>query len=1081
MSTLRKAPLFAVTSAILLALAGTAAALYPPDGLKSDGMGGYRNPDDGMCVIGVAADGTMLVDWSITNARDCVAWTRSEDGTVNLVGLDTSAKCTDADAAGSDGYKHAWSTSLCYDTVAQRGISRVDLDNTDAMCLAKGGTIVKTGKCVAYGWVYRNRKADGSLPVEGTGIGTTTGIDLSDGLGFCYAQMRMTATNADGGTYVDNTTCPSVHNDPVLSPLEWPACLSSANGCQTQASYDAGLGWSWSSGRCVYNYGVRGYTNGTITTVDGTQTPAGTLVDLSGITTQGECLAAGYAWDAWLPTGPGQAELEDNTGEYTGLPNTFLLYNPNALDPVDEGGGDFYTGTGSVCQKCHADQSRSYQERDKPGFYKTRHKAAGDAVGEPFQPFFTAANSDWGLDGVQCTMCHSTSRPSQDDLIQVNPAGTPNEGDPISASGHNNTLYGSNLVDICYTCHGVAAASPLDNPAEEIPVAAGELDLTPYGLEPITNEFLNSPHALYQGDSSKVAIGNKDNYGSTFQGYVCRTAATPFRSSSGQPGQNQTACEVTNPYTWYTTANNGNICYYSQSQCESLPTGEWVTTFSADVYPWAADVGGPGGVCAGVGIGSIIVTTYRTGHAEHIPFVDSAVNPACTNEPDGSSESGAGGFWVPDGALTDGTPADSSQGSCMTCHDVHWALADDDEHAEPLRRECSTCHMNDGPSVSNAPQIDIATINHLSTAGTPLVNMATNPDESCESCHMPHSAGPGSSPLHLWRINTDAAYSTFGASSVNLDVDGQAWIDVDLACGQCHGGGAAEGPGHEATPPALYRTKAQLALVAEGMHDAASVTYPVTFSAKVTGLDVVVDASVLCGGPCPTFTYDWNWGDGSAIGSGDPANHSYASGGKKTVSLTVRLDGKSVGSVTRSFWTNTFDLPPVASATCDWDADTWTLSVTDTSTDVDGILSVKVDWDDDSGYGVGNAGDTLEHAYRHAGTYNPTFTAIDTALKSAEIPLSCNPVSPAPFTISGTVYESDGSTPVEGANVVVKLGRTRMAKVKSAVDGTFSAGNLKPGNYKLKIRKRGFTFATPAATMTIGPDSVGNDIDALTP
>ena len=85
----------------------------------------------------------------------------------------------------------------------------------------------------------------------------------------------------------------------------------------------------------------------------------------------------------------------------------------------------------------------------------------------------------------------------------------------------------------------------------------------------------------------------------------------------------------------------------------------------------------------------------------------------------------------------------------MTCHDVHWALASTDKdspafnpEAEPFRRECTTCHVNPGTSASGAPQIDLATINHLKTAGTPLENRATDPDSACETCHMPKSGGP---------------------------------------------------------------------------------------------------------------------------------------------------------------------------------------------------------------------------------------------------------------------------------------------------------------------------------------------------
>ena len=70
----------AIVQLIWLSLAGNALAYYTPDGTKPDGPGAYMNPGDGICVIGLKPDGTMLVDWSIHNARDCVAWTRSADG-----------------------------------------------------------------------------------------------------------------------------------------------------------------------------------------------------------------------------------------------------------------------------------------------------------------------------------------------------------------------------------------------------------------------------------------------------------------------------------------------------------------------------------------------------------------------------------------------------------------------------------------------------------------------------------------------------------------------------------------------------------------------------------------------------------------------------------------------------------------------------------------------------------------------------------------------------------------------------------------------------------------------------------------
>jgi len=58
-----------------------------------------------------------------------------------------------------------------------------------------------------------------------------------------------------------------------------------------------------------------------------------------------------------------------------------------------------------------------------------------------------------------------------------------------------------------------------------IPVSSGDFAPTGKGLAPIANQFLNSPHAKYTGTTStKVDIGNKINYASTFAGYICRSS-----------------------------------------------------------------------------------------------------------------------------------------------------------------------------------------------------------------------------------------------------------------------------------------------------------------------------------------------------------------------------------------------------------------------------------------------------------------------------------------------------------------------------------------------------------------------------
>jgi len=198
----------------------------------------------------------------------------------------------------------------------------------------------------------------------------------------------------------------------------------------------------------------------------------------------------------------------------------------------------------------------------------------------------------------------------------------------------------------------------------------------------------------------------------------------------------------------------------------------------------------------------------------------------------------------------------------------------------------------------------------------------------------------------------------------------------------------------------------------------------------------------------------------------------------------VMAAGKMAGSSTRNVTLTAPDLPPVASGTCTWTANTWTMTVLDTSTDTDAspVQKVVVDWDDLSSATVGGPGGSFEHTYTKAGTYEVTLKAIDSALKVSSPVMTCSPqATPGYFSISGTVYASNGTTPLPSAAVTVRKGTASVKTVYTAANGTFSAGSLKPGTYTLRVTKYRYTFAVPAATITVGPSSSGNNISATAP
>lgn len=489
--------------------------------------------------------------------------------------------------------------------------------------------------------------------------------------------------------------------------------------------------------------------------------------------------------------------------------------------------------------------------------------------------------------------------------------------------------------------------------------------------------------------------------------------------------------------------------------------------------------------------------------------------------------------------------------------------------------------------------VDLTTINHLPGPGTPLEEVEEGEAwEACVSCHMPGG-------LHLFRINPDPAYSTFPPAAITATSSAQctaiggtwssagctvnanaapdglftnaAWVDLDHACGQCHGGGTApaattgttvagskvvtvassagflpgeriritdagalgyddEGLGRgdfdtyivsvpDAThlnligaptlavsgkavvqnptqPGAPYYTKAQLAPVAQGMHGSAGITYNITYTSSVVpnSLTVNVDASVTCGGPCPPFLYDWDWGDGTAHGIIDPGSHTYAIAGTKTILLTVRLlsNGLSVGSYGRNITIANPDLPPRVDGTCTWNANSWTMNVLDSSSDDAGdgdtlppdgnaSLRIVIDWGDGSLKTFTTQGASVNHLYTKTGTFVVTHKAIDSKLQT--VTRTC-PVSATPgyFTIGGTVKNSGATVNLAAATVRIKKGTLIVKTVYTAADGTFSTGNtLKPGTYDLVVTKSGYTFQVPAATLIIGPSSTTNLILALAP
>ena len=396
----------------------------------------------------------------------------------------------------------------------------------------------------------------------------------------------------------------------------------------------------------------------------------------------------------------------------------------------------------------------------------------------------------------------------------------------------------------------------------------------------------------------------------------------------------------------------------------------------------------------------------------------------------------------------------NSGNGCTGCHDVHQSIVDGEK---PFSEECNVCH--------HAKSLEH--VAHPAGPGTPLAAAEEDRMEACVSCHMPGG-------LHLFRINTDPAYSTFpmpaamnGNTAPNVAADGAyanaVWVDIDAACGQCHGGGTANvqttgtisansaaltvasatgfvagqkvrvvGAGgyyydeigqsgrysdldtyvksitgnvitlagnatkavtnavvtqNVTTNGASYQTKADLAVLAKGMHNDAP--YAVfTATAGTNTMAVSVDASrSKCRGSldnCDALV--WNWGDGTPSGSGATATHTYAIAGSYTIALTVEDEETGESTSSQSFTAKAAAGAPTVTASCAADYPTWSTTCTVT-VPTGGYASVSVyfgDGTDSSKVANAAAGSLpVSHTYTRPGNYTIKATVTNADGKAA--------------------------------------------------------------------------------------------------
>ena len=260
------------------------------------------------------------------------------------------------------------------------------------------------------------------------------------------------------------------------------------------------------------------------------------------------------------------------------------------------------------------------------------------------------------------------------------------------------------------------------------------------------------------------------------------------------------------------------------------------------------------------------------------------------------------------------------------------------------------------------------------------------------------------------------------------------------------------------------------------------------FTATTDDLEVSVNGSTSSAPPGRTITsYSWNWGDGTALGSGVTATHDYATGGTYTITLTVT---DSLG-LTASTSKNVTVAPPHANPTAAFGTQIDGLSVDfdgTTSTAADGATITSYAWA--FGDGGTSTQPTPTHLYAAAGSYNVTLTVVDSLGASDSVTQTVN-VSEATVLaadefqrtsasgwgtadVGGTWSTASGSSVAGGVGLMSLLnGQTRAttlsgvlpsgtdARISVSIDKVANGGgahvNIAPrktaaGEYRAKLR-----------------------------
>ncbi|WP_229669865.1 PKD domain-containing protein [Microlunatus endophyticus] len=278
-------------------------------------------------------------------------------------------------------------------------------------------------------------------------------------------------------------------------------------------------------------------------------------------------------------------------------------------------------------------------------------------------------------------------------------------------------------------------------------------------------------------------------------------------------------------------------------------------------------------------------------------------------------------------------------------------------------------------------------------------------------------------------------------------------------------------------------------LYTTGSQGLPNVAPTAAFSSTKDDLKISVDGSDSTDSDGTIASYDWDWGDNTADGSGKTADHTYASGGTYTVKLTVTDNDGATDTVSHSVTVTAPNQAPTAAFTPSTTGLKVSVDGSD-SADSDGtIASYDWDWGDNTADGSGK---TATHTYDTAGTYTVKLTvtdddgATDSVSHSVTVQAPVNQAPTAAFTSSvsdlGVSVDGSGSSDPDGS--VASYAWSWGDSTSDGSGKTASHTYASAGTYTVKLTvtddggatdsvSHSVTVSAPAAGSVVAKDSFG--------